>query len=435
MKIKSLELVNIGIIKKIIIDINKPLNLIIGDVEAGKTTILKSIQIGLGAKFPIDILRHGTDIGHIIIKWDNSSIKRVLKRNNKGVIKADKIVFIHNGELQDNPKNAIKEFMNPFLLDQKFFINKSELEKSHYFLTLFDINLTKINKEIVNLEEKNKTLRSNINGYGEIDIVEVRPDDILYLIKERQKIINEYQKDKDIWRDTNKDIKKHNTFIINKKSRLEIILKNRDKLKEKLHELRRENDQIKIWLNENKEKDEMPEISLPDTAKIDEKISDAKVTNERHAQYLKNKLRHDEKQGKKLQLSDQETDLKKMRANKIKKLSSISDSCKVPNLKFNENAEAIYEKYAINMLSHSQLQRLSSELEKLHPVGFGLELIDAGESLGFNFDDLKTVKNVQIYIDKALNKRMTILATVVGEQPSKIPDEVGVFIIKKGELK
>jgi hypothetical protein len=78
------------------------------------------------------------------------------------------------------------------------------------------------------------------------------------------------------------------------------------------------------------------------------------------------------------------------------------------------------------MLSGSQIMRLSEELSNLYPKDLGIGLIDRAESLG---------KSVFLLIDRAKEEDKTILATVVGERPAEVPEEVGVWIVEKGEVK
>jgi len=160
MKIKYIEIENIGIIPKEKIVIDQPLVLFFGKPMQGKTTILNGIKYALGNKFPADILRHGTDKGYIKINFDNSSIRRDFYRAKDGTIKAKKIVYILNGELQDKPADAIKQFLNPYILDQNFFINMKELDQKRYLIELFDADTSEIDSEIKTTDEAAKLLRA-----------------------------------------------------------------------------------------------------------------------------------------------------------------------------------------------------------------------------------------------------------------------------------
>ena len=38
------------------------------------------------------------------------------------------------------------------------------------------------------------------------------------------------------------------------------------------------------------------------------------------------------------------------------------------------------------------------------------------------------------YVDKAKREESTILATIVGEKPAQVPENIGVFVVENGEL-
>ncbi len=62
--------------------------------------------------------------------------------------------------------------------------------------------------------------------------------------------------------------------------------------------------------------------------------------------------------------------------------------------------------------------RLSSDLSSMYPSDFGISLIDRGESLG---------KSIYGFIERAKLEQTTILATIVGEKPADVPEEIGVY--------
>lgn len=435
MKIKSIEIVNIGIISHMIIEINKPLNLIVGDVEQGKTTILDCIQYVLGAKFPADILRHGTDKGHIMTKWDTSSIKRVFRRKKDGVTVSDKIEFILNGELQTKPIDAIKEFLNPYLLDQDFFIKKTELERNKYFVELFNVDVAGIDTEIKEKKQAVTILKAKIDTYGEIDITPVEKADVYALSKERKLVFDKYASDQ-LANDTkNETIKDDNTLFKSAKENLNSLSKKITELEEKLQAAKHDFDHAKIWVDNNQVEDLLPAIPLPNTTKIDIEISDAKATNVKYERYTENKERYEEKQAHGLDLSGKEKSIRELRAEKIKKLADVSDKCGIEGLKFDINANAFYKGCSIGLLSTSQAIGLSSALKSLYPKGFGIELLDGAERLKWTDKDLTKVESIQLYIDRAEQQETTILATVVSDEPAKVPDEVGVWVVEGGKIK
>jgi len=78
------------------------------------------------------------------------------------------------------------------------------------------------------------------------------------------------------------------------------------------------------------------------------------------------------------------------------------------------------------MLSTSQIMELSSRISATLPNDLGLELIDRAESLG---------KSIFGYIDRAKAEEKTILATIVGEKPAEISEDIGVFVVEDGKVK
>lgn len=360
------------------------------------------------------------------MKFDDSSIKRVFRRDKKDSVKANKIEFILNGILQEKPTEAIKQFLNPFLLDQDFFSRKSELERNRYFVELFDVDTSQIDKDITTTEQAARDLRSVISAYGEIDITPVEKTDTYALAKERQQIIDQYQSDLKKNRDENKKISDINKQFDNFEESIRVNNLSIKEMQDQIKKMEAENNEYRIWIKNNPKKDLLPDLPLPNTVVIDEKISEAKAQNERHKRYIENKERYDEKKRKQLELSEMETQLRELRTDKIKKLAEVSDKCNVPGLRFDENANALYEGTALGMLSMSQVMRLSSALSALYPAGFGLELIDRGESLG---------KSIYGFIEKAKREESAILATIVGEKPAQVPDEVGVWVVEEGKIK
>jgi hypothetical protein len=78
------------------------------------------------------------------------------------------------------------------------------------------------------------------------------------------------------------------------------------------------------------------------------------------------------------------------------------------------------------MISDSQLMKLSQALSSLYPEGFGLSLLDRGESLG---------KSIFTFVERAQKEERTILATIVGDKPAKVPEHIGVFVVEDGKVK
>jgi len=117
-----------------------------------------------------------------------------------------------------------------------------------------------------------------------------------------------------------------------------------------------------------------------------------------------------------------EANIKELRQQKLLKLSEING--KIEGLEANEKG-LFFENTSFDMLSTSQIMNLSSQLSSFYPEGFGIELIDHGESLG---------KSIFEFVNRAEKEEKTILATIVGEKPALVPENIGVFVIENGKL-
>jgi len=441
MQVKNLTITNIGKIESISVNFDKPLLLFYGEVQQGKTTILNAIRFVFGGSFPSDILRHGTDEGSVCLTFDNGSITRELYRAKDGTTKSRPVVFIRDGKPVAKPVAEIEKFLNPFLLDQDFLRNKTELERKRYFAELFHVDTTDIDAEAARCEEQARELRAKLKGYGEIDLTPVEAVDVTELRRKRAEIQNahdanirkftvEFEAELAAVRADNREREEHNR-IFQKTSetlsawcdeikRLEAALKNaNDKVTE-----------IGLWLAENKQRPLLAEPTLalpaaPNACELDEEISQAAATNVRAEQYRKNVQRDAARKTDESQLAELEAKLRGIRQEKVNRLKDISDSCGIPGLAFDERGNFIYEGTEAGMLSTSQVMKLSSDLSSLYSQGFGLDLIDRAESLG---------KSIFGFVQRAEREKKTILATIVGECPATVPVNVGVFVVEDGKV-
>ena len=114
-----------------------------------------------------------------------------------------------------------------------------------------------------------------------------------------------------------------------------------------------------------------------------------------------------------------------IKAEKTAKLAAVTDESGIAGLKFDVDGNFTYKGTTASMLSTSEIMELSSQLSACYPPGFSIEMIDRGESLGESIYD---------FIKRAQDEDKTILATIVGEKPAKVPANVGVFVVKDGKL-
>jgi hypothetical protein len=459
MKPTKLVIHNIGIIPDAGITIDKPLLAFYGSLMQGKSTILHCVEWVCGGSFPSDILRHGTKEGYIELQFGKDFLRRefYLARDGK-TIKARSLTFVRDGRPVDDPTKAVKELLNPFSLDQDYLIRKNETDRAKYFVELFGVNTSDIDAALVIAEKDAAAMRSELKGYGEIDLTEHKPVDVAALNGLRAEIVADAEKERAALEQTldsiNRQYERQLAAVrleissVNQKN-MEIELNNL-----KLADVQAEIHDLEIKLGRLKEHAKSLQVRMeknttqpapseptppdttelkrkilttytPDTAAIDAKLSDAAAANVRAEQCQKNLAREQERLSKAKKLTDLESAIKTKREDKIAQLSKINESCTIEGLKFNTEGEFAFQGTSAAMLSTSQLMLLSSKLSDLYPPGLGISIIDKAESLGSSIFKL---------IDRAKVEDKTILAAVVGERPAVVPEQVGVFIVDGGRV-
>lgn len=423
MIIKSLEIKNIGMIEHEIIQLDKSLILFYGDIKQGKTTILNAVKFCYGGTVPAEFIRKGEKSGFVKLIFNKGYISRKVSRDKKGISKAKKIEFFDGTEILKKPADAIKELLNPFSLDQNFFINKNTSKKKEFLADLFHIDTASEDKRINELSWEAKDLRLKISMYGEADLVPIEKPDIEKLNSEKSDI----DKKNKVIETHNETVKKGCRIIVEKN---DICIDNNDHiegLKEQIERLENEvitfnNDmnEIETWLVDN------PEKELITTEKIDEDIRHSEADLIRYATYQDELKKIEKKTADEDSLKEKTAAQKELKKKKVEKLKSISDSCGIPGLTFDESGDFVFDGTDHDMLSTSQEMTLSKHLESLYPEGIGIQLIDRGESLG---------ESIFKYIDDARANEKTILATIVGTKPANVPEDIGVFVVTEGKIK
>lgn len=432
MKVKQLIIKNIGIVKDETVKLNKPLILFYGDIKQGKTTILNAVKWLFGGSFPQDIIRHGQTEASAALIFENGSISREWYVGKDGATKAREITFVLNGQPVKRPVDEIKKFLNPYLLDNEYLKKMSETERKAYFTQLFAVDTSDLDKQLLSADTKARDLRATIKAYGEIDLTEITPVDVGPLKAELAEVRATHQRKCDEINRQNSESAAHNAKMERERARI-------DELEEANKQIENEIVRLQELLQSNRNrihtviewlKDEPPRViserpTSPDTSELEQRISEAAADNVRHERYQENLARAVERDRQKRILADLETKQRQIKREKQSKLASISETCGIPSLSFDETGNFTYEGTQAGMLSTSQIMKLSQELSALYPAGFGLDLIDRGESLG---------KSIFTFVDKAIQEEKTILATIVGEKPADIPENVGVFVVNDGQL-
>lgn len=458
-KVIDITIKNVGLIADELITLNKPLVCFYGEIKQGKTTILNAVKWCFGGAFPSDIIRHGETEALVLLRFENGWIRREWYVGRDGTTKARPLAMELAGAPVTKPVEAIRELLNPFLLDQDFLRNMSELERKKYFAELFAVKTPDLDTAIVRLENDAQRLRATLKGYGDIDDTKVEPPaDIEKLSASRRRILDEHQVRQGSLQGTLSRLRNEYQAELNRVNALNRTIRDSNdlisrrelsqgthlaRIRELERQLASEKEALSVdtaWLTEHGTRQaELPLPSMPNTAEIEQKLleppataeidkllSEAQAQKVRFDQYQKNLARADARSTDELALNMAEGELRELRTKRIARLKSISETCGIPGLAFEDGGNFTFEGTQAGMLSTSQLMKLSAMLSSLYPEGLGIDLIDRAESLG---------KSVFEFVERAKKENKTILAAIVGERPAQVPPEVGVFVIENGSVK
>jgi DNA repair exonuclease SbcCD ATPase subunit len=427
MKVKRLVIKNIGKIADCKIELNKPLILFYGEIMQGKTTILNSVKWCFGGSFPDDIIRHGYDEASVSLEFDGGSISREWYRSKDGSTAARTISFVRDGKpVKGRVVDEIKKFLNPFLLDQDHLRKMTEIERKQYFIQLFGVDTADLDRQYSEAESGARELRAKIKGYGEIDLKEVKSIDVAP-IRSKLEMVRAYNmaSAQDI-NTGNQDVARHNAEVVHKDESFAAIGKVIYELGKRHTEEIKRLAEVAKWLEDNPPRLPLPPHEPADTWGLELQISEAGGVNARAEQYRKNLARAEVREADETRLSFLEAKQRALKKERTEKLSKIGEGSGIKGLSFDESGNFSYEGTTAGMLSGSQIMKLSEDLSNLYPKDLGISLIDRAESLG---------KSVFLLIDRAKAEEKTILATVVGELPAHVPEEVGVFVVDNGDVK
>jgi hypothetical protein len=458
MKILSIQIKNIGLLGDVTLELNKPLILLYGEIKQGKTTCLNAVRWVLGGPFPTDIIKHGETEASIHMTLSNGSITREFYVARDGTTKAREVVFMQDGAQIKNPVAALKQFVNPFLLNQDYLRNMTEPERKRFFVELFHIDTTELDTTAARLELEAQNLRAKLTGYGEIDLTPQPRINTIPITQEiaarnnahgvaqgerRAKLAALRAAHSAACAAASKAMQDSTTRNQHRGHLTQSIAENSSKifeLEKQIGFLTAENAGHAAWLENNPEMappgnpvpsneigelEALLQVSRPDTGALEAELLAASAQNVRAEQAEKNQARAAEKEKDAQQLQQTVSELTECRNQKIARLAKMADECQIPGVKFDAAGNLIYEDTQAGMLSTSQIMKFSAALSALYPDGFGLDLIDRAESLG---------KSIFSFIEKAKAEDKTILATIVGEKPATIPADVGVFVVEQGKL-
>ncbi len=423
MKVQKIIIKNIGKIAESVIEFNKSLILLFGDPREGKSTHLSAVRWVCGGPWPEDIIRHGEKEGSIEMQFVGGMVSRSWYRSKEGETKARAITAIRNGRPLSTAD--LKKLLNPFQWDQDYMRKMNDIDRKRLLLELFEVNTADLDIEATRNATAASALRSKLGGYGEIDLTPAKSVDVSALKTQLESIRQEHGRAVARVDGNNDTIRATNAERQRKSDTRIAIAREIDELSKRLARLTGELETADSWLADHPATELLPKPESPDTFNLETQIQNGAAANERAAQFAKNQARAAAKKVDETALADLEKRGREIKASKLSALKTASDSCGIPELIFDDAGDFTFRGTSSAMLSDSELMDLSSLLSAKYPEGFGLELIDRGESLG---------KTIYGFIDRAKLENKTILATIVGERPATVPDDVGVFVVENGKL-
>jgi DNA repair exonuclease SbcCD ATPase subunit len=466
-KITNLKIHNVGIIEHFDMPVNKSLNLFYGDIKQGKTTILNAIRWAFGGEYPADIMRHGQTEAYVEIAAEDDGVPLLIRRewyvNKEGETTNRPLVFQRAGVDQSRPAETLKRFLNPFVLDDRYFVDMTPLEKGRYLCRLFGIDTKAEDAAIGAMSEEASQLRIKIKAYGEVVPVEVLPIDTAELLAKRKAVVDACESDRATatqaralalasWRADCERVEADNSIVrkrmLDRQTCAERIVKRDDEiadLERQIAALEAKKQAagdarvtLLAWLESHQALPEKmlpakPDTSeldaivyaLPDVAHIDARIQQAGAVNEQHKQYLRDLAKSKEKAADEAHLLDLERKQAQLKADKVAKLARLGAESGIPTMEFLDGGDFRFDGTSSDMLSDSQQMQLTECLKGKYPEGFNVSLVDRGESLG---------KSVMTLVERARVRQSTIFCSVVGERPANIPEDIGAFVVEKGKV-
>jgi hypothetical protein len=458
---KALRLIihNIGILGDVNIEINKDELAFFGDIMQGKTTILNAIRWVFGGAFPADILKHGTEEAFVQYEGKENdgtlfTIRREWYVGEDKTTKARALIYTRGGLPVKKPFDAVQKHLNPFLLDQDHLRNMNALERSKYLVELFGVDTKAEDVGIATAGETARQLRQKIASYGILDLTPVVPVDVAGIRQQLTDIQAENERIAQAKRDAqakvaaaNRERELADKAALAAQADLDADTQRCDRLDAQIAELQKQ-----LSAARNSAHSRLLHVQLvvgttvPEAAKAQDLATAAAIVaeavqpedtapalaqleaagrvNAKAEAYQKALVQKAARDQDEASLRAQEKTVSDLRAQKIEKLKGIGAATGIEGLVFTEDGFT-FEGAAHDMISDSQMIRLSNALSAKYPEGFGINLIDRGESLG------KSVLNLW---EDAQKRGATVLVTVVGDKPAVIPENVGAYVVENGKV-
>jgi hypothetical protein len=453
---------NIGIVEDITYEFNRSLLCFFGATRQGKTTAtFTALNLLRGGKFPPDILRHGTSDGFVQLDIEGGMIRREFYRDPEdGLTKAYEIIYTRDNSSVPiaRPVEQLRAlFGNPFNQNNDFLKTMGPTDRKSYFVELLNIDTGELDSEKKDIDDQNRMLQARIDGYGDISEEVVLPVDtgpikagIASKKREHASQIaswqteldglrlewqsgkrKELQKAKNALEITNSDVGREEANIKRLTLELEVSQKNLALLQAQRSV---QYDAVQAFTAEVSQLPDLTEkanalkakIATPcDTSDLDAQLSEAAAQDVRVATYQSNlaKIEHRKHDNELLALNKER--LKEIKTLKAQKLAAIAEESGIKGLSFDEEGDFLFEGVTNGLISSSQHQRLALELKNCYPETVPIEICDRAESLGVDIFKI---------IEGARERKSTILATIVGDRPALVPEDVGVWVVSNGKL-
>jgi hypothetical protein len=166
MKLNRVKVKNCLCFKEVDIPLDSKLNIFAGPNKAGKTSLLRILEVGLEGTTNPDFIRRGEDEGYIFIDTDEIDIERTVTRE-KDNPKAKSKVVIKNKEGWKKA-GALQTYLSELIGDNSFapfaFIQMKDAEQAKYLQDIFKTKVTK--EELSFIPDVELLTRLNFEGDG-----------------------------------------------------------------------------------------------------------------------------------------------------------------------------------------------------------------------------------------------------------------------------
>lgn len=452
---------NIGIVEDITYEFNRSLLCFFGATKQGKTTAtLTAMNLIRGGAFPPKILRDGTKDGFVQLDIEGGSITRRFWVDPKDGVTNAELTFLRNNDPVPVPRPVEQLrniFGNPFNENPELFRTWGPTDRQKFFVESLGIDTGELDAEKKDINDQNRMLQAKIDGYGDISEEIVLPVDtgpikagIASRKREHASQIASWQTELDGMRLEWQSGKRRE--LANAQANRQGLLTAHDRSVARIKELEAElaaererydnllqtvieaEDHIKLLKTEVESLPDLKpqadalkaKIATPcDTSDLDAQLSEAAAQDVRVATYQSNLAKIEQRKHDNELLALNKERLKEIKQLKAAKLAQIAEDSGIKGLSFDEDGNFLYEGATAGLISTSQCQRLTLELASLFPEAAKVEILDRAESLGVDIFKI---------IEGARERKSTILATIVGDRPALVPEDVGVWVVSNGKL-